>query len=75
VLGFYGADDTRISATVPDLAQAMARAGVAFEHHIYPGAPHAFFNDTRRSYRAGAARDAWARCLTFFAAHLAGTEA
>ncbi len=70
VLGFYGADDTRISATVPDLAQTMARAGVAFEHHIYPGAPHAFFNDTRRSYRAGAARDAWARCLTFFAAHL-----
>lgn len=71
VLGLYGADDTRISATVPDLAQAMARAGVAFEHHIYPDAPHAFFNDTRRSYRAGAARDAWARCLTFFAAHLA----
>ena len=53
------------------LSPAMARAGVAFEHHIYPDAPHAFFNDTRRSYRAGAARDAWARCLTFFAAHLA----
>ena len=71
VLGFYGADDTRISAVVPSFAEAMRRAGVYFEHHIYPGAPHAFFNDTRRSYRADAARDAWARCLTFFAAHLA----
>lgn len=75
VLGLYGGDDTRITATVPDLAETMAQAGVAFEHHIYAGAPHAFFNDTRRSYRPGAARDAWARCLTFLAAHLATTGA
>jgi len=50
--------------------EAMQRAGVAFEYHIYPDAPHAFFNDTRRSYRADAARDAWARCLMFFATHV-----
>ena len=70
VLGFYGADDTRITDAVPGFAEAMRRAGVAFEYHIYPGTPHAFFNDTRRSYRVDAARDAWARCLMFFAAHL-----
>ena len=70
VLGFYGADDTRITAAVPGFAEAMRRAGVAFEYHIYPQAPHAFFNDTRRSYRVDAARDAWARCLMFFAAYV-----
>ena len=70
MLGFYGADDTRITAAVPGFAEAMRRAGVAFEYHIYPDAPHAFFNDTRRSYRADAARDAWARCLMFFATHV-----
>jgi carboxymethylenebutenolidase len=32
-----------------------------------PTPPHAFFNDTRPSYRPEAARDAWARTLAFFA--------
>jgi carboxymethylenebutenolidase len=70
VLGFYGGDDTRITSAVPAFAEAMAAAGVSFEHHVYSGAPHAFFNDTRRSYHPEAARDASARCLLFFARHL-----
>lgn len=75
VLGLYGGDDPRISDTVPALAEAMAAAGKDFEWHIYEGAPHAFFNDTRRSYHVGAARDAWARCLGFFARTLAPAAA
>jgi carboxymethylenebutenolidase len=71
VLGFYGGEDPRITATVPELATAMEAAGKRYEWHIYAGAPHAFFNDSRRSYNADAARDAWARLLRFFAAHLA----
>jgi carboxymethylenebutenolidase len=67
VLGFYGGEDPRITGTVPALAAAMEAAGKDFEWHIYPGAPHAFFNDTRRSYDVDAARDAWARALGFFA--------
>jgi carboxymethylenebutenolidase len=43
----------------------MQRAGKAFEYHTYPGAPHAFFNDTRNTYRAEAAADAWQRVLDF----------
>jgi carboxymethylenebutenolidase len=70
VLGVYGGDDLRITSAVPAFAEAMKVAGRSFEAHVYPGAPHAFFNDTRRSYRSDAARDAWARCLTFFASHL-----
>jgi len=69
VLGLYGADDHRISDDVPDLARAMATAGTRFEHHVYAGAPHAFFNDTREAtYRPEATRDAWARVLAFLAA-------
>jgi carboxymethylenebutenolidase len=66
VLGIYGGDDPRITATVPELAEAMDRAGKSFEYHIYPGAPHAFFNDTRDNFREEAARDAWRRVLAFF---------
>ena len=72
VLGFYGGEDPRITATVPELAAAMEAAGKDYEWHVYAGAPHAFFNDTRRSYHVGAARDAWARLLGFYAEHLAG---
>ncbi len=72
VLGLYGGEDRRITDTVPDLVRAMAEAGRRFEHHIYPGAQHAFFNDTRAAtYHAEAARDAWQRVLAFLGAELA----
>ena len=71
LLGLYGAEDPRITGGVPAMAEAMRKAGKDFEHHIYAGAPHGFFNDTRPSYRVEAARDAWARCLAFFGRWLA----
>ena len=38
-----------------------------------PGAPHAFFNDTRKDvYKPAAAEDAWKRTLAFFGQHLKG---
>jgi carboxymethylenebutenolidase len=73
VFGFYGGDDPRITGGVPAFAEAMAARGKQFEHRIYPHTPHAFFNDTRTSYRVEAARDAWASTLAFFARHLGGT--
>jgi carboxymethylenebutenolidase len=71
VLGFYGGDDPKITEGVPAFAEAMKAAGKSFEPHVYPGAPHAFFNDERRSFRLGPSRDAWARTLAFFATHVA----
>ncbi len=71
ILGFYGGDDPRITQGVPTFTEALHAAGKAFESHTYPGAPHAFFNDTRGSYRVDPSRDAWARTLAFFAQHLA----
>lgn len=66
VLGLYGGEDHRITDTVPDLAAVMAQAGKSFTYQIYPGAPHAFFNDTRATYRPEAATNAWQRVLAFF---------
>jgi carboxymethylenebutenolidase len=70
VLGLYGGEDHRITDTVPALAEAMKRAGKAFEYHVYPGALHAFFNDTRATFHPEAARDAWAQVLAFFDIYL-----
>ena len=66
VLGLYGALDTRVNAGIGAFAAAMQRHHKAFEHHIFEGAQHAFFNDTRPSYNAAASRDAFARTLEFF---------
>jgi carboxymethylenebutenolidase len=75
IRGFYGQDDPRIVAGLPDFAGALAAAGIEHELCVYPDTGHAFFNDTRSSYRPEAARDAWARTLAFLAATLdpAGT--
>jgi carboxymethylenebutenolidase len=70
MLGVYGGKDRGITDAVPAFAAAMAAAGRRFEHRVYPGAPHAFFNDTRPSYRVRASRDAWARTLVFLAEQL-----
>jgi carboxymethylenebutenolidase len=71
VLGLYGEEDPGITGTVPQFAEAMSKAGQRFDYHVYPGAKHAFFNDTRAStYHAASAQDAWKRVLTFFASSL-----
>lgn len=71
LLGLYGATDRRITDGVPELADAMRRAHKSFEYHVYPGAGHAFFNDTRKeTYQPEAATDAWRRVLEFFGREL-----
>jgi carboxymethylenebutenolidase len=66
VMGFYGGADARVNAGIPDLVAAMQKHGKRFEHHVYEGAQHAFFNETRPAYDARASRDAFARTLEFF---------
>lgn len=71
---FFGDDEGFFS--VPD-AQAFAKRqsarGVATEVHVYEGATHAFFNDTRPEvYNPSASKDAWGRTLAHLAEHLAG---
>jgi carboxymethylenebutenolidase len=71
ILGFYGGLDARINAGLPGLVEAMKKHGRSFEHHVYDGVNHAFFNDARPSYDARASRDAFVRTLAFFRDRLA----
>jgi carboxymethylenebutenolidase len=66
VIAFYGAKDQRVNAGIPGFVEAMHAGGKPFEHHVYDGAGHAFFNDDAPSYDAKAARDSFARLLAFF---------
>lgn len=42
VYGFYGANDERVNATIPDTERRMAEHGKTYEVAIYDGAGHAF---------------------------------
>lgn len=71
VLALYGELDPPLMESLPELREAMAAAGVDYADHVYPGAQHAFFNDTSPvSYDAEASRDAWQRTLAHLEAHL-----
>jgi carboxymethylenebutenolidase len=72
ILYIYGEDDGWITrADVQRLAGALKKYGKVGEIKTYPGAPHAFFNDTRKEvYRPAEAADAWGRALAFFRQHL-----
>lgn len=71
VLGLYGSADQGIPVPqVRAMEQALAGAGIEHEIQVYEGAGHAFFNDTRSSYNAEAAQDAWARTLAWLQDHL-----
>jgi carboxymethylenebutenolidase len=65
-LGNYGGEDAGLNATLDQLVAAMVKYKKDFEMKIYPGAPHAFFNDQNpATYREAAAREAWGRSLGF----------
>jgi carboxymethylenebutenolidase len=72
LLGLYGEQDHGIPpASVHELEGALEENGIKHEIHIYPGAGHAFFNDTRpQAYNPKAAQDAWQRTLLWFHEHL-----
>ncbi len=70
VLANYGETDQRITSRVPETEAAMRRLGKRYDFRIYPGAGHAFFNDTGDRYDEAAAADAWNRTLEFFKKNL-----
>jgi carboxymethylenebutenolidase len=65
VYGFYGGNDARIAATIPDTITAMKDAGKTYEPVTYDGAGHGFMrageapdaSDANKKART----DAWAR--------------
>ena len=72
VMGNYGEDDPNIMPGVEPLKAALAKAGKSFDVKVYPGAKHAFNNNTNADrYHPDAAKDAWARTVNFFKKNLA----
>ena len=70
VLGIYGELDTRITGNVVATEKALTEAKVKHELKIYPGANHAFHNDTGANYNKAAAENAWASTLIWLRANL-----
>ncbi len=69
--GSWGGKDTSIlAADVNALDERLTSLSKPHDFRVYPEAGHAFFDDTRSSYVASAAEDAWKRTLGWFATHL-----
>ena len=71
VLGFFAENDGFVT---PDVARRLESdlkaAGKEVEFHIYKGAEHAFFNDTRPAYDKAHATETWEKVLAFYRRHL-----
>ncbi len=75
ILGHYGEKDASIPLDmVRANEQKLLEHGQTAKFIIYPEAPHAFFNDTRESYRPEASQQAWAETLQWFRKHLGVKE-
>ncbi len=67
----YAGNDERIDAGIPGFETALKAAGASYEIFVYPGAEHAFHNDTNGArYNKAAAELAWSRTVAFFKANL-----
>ena len=72
ILAIYGETDQGFPpAVIEENNRKLTLAGKPHEVIVYPGAPHAFFNDTRpHIYNAAAADAAWTRTLGWFRQYL-----
>jgi carboxymethylenebutenolidase len=65
MLGLFGGADQAISQEqIDEFSRRLDEAGVKHEFHVYPGAPHSFF-DRKQDEFAEASEDAWRRVLAF----------
>jgi carboxymethylenebutenolidase len=67
MLCHYAGEDARINEGIPGFEAALKKAGIEYQIHIYPGAQHAFNNDSNpQRYNKEAAELAWKRTIAFF---------
>ena len=67
VLGFYGGDDARVTATVAPAEAEMKKLGKTYEPHVYEGAGHGFLRaqEDRNGANRKATQMAWPRTVAF----------
>lgn len=72
VLGFFAEKDGMVTPEIArKLESDLKAAGKSVEIHIYSGADHAFFNDTRTEvFNEGYAEDSWNKMLALYKANL-----
>lgn len=71
ILGHFGEEDHGIPIDLVRANEAKIKEhNKTIEFHIYPDAPHAFFNNERASYREEASKLAWERTLDWFHKYL-----
>ena len=69
LLGLFGGADQGIPVEqVEEFDAKLTDAGLDHEIHVYPGAPHSFFDRRYEDY-AEACEDAWRRMLGFLESH------
>ena len=74
VLGCYGGDDARISATVGPTSETMKRLGKSYAPNVYDGAGHGFLRaqDGRNNANLTAAQQAWPVTIQFLRQNTGG---
>jgi carboxymethylenebutenolidase len=71
IMAHYGEKDPGINKGIPDTEAAMKKYNKTYDYRIYPGAQHAFNNDTNpERYDAKAAKEAWERTMAFLKKNL-----
>lgn len=70
VLAFYGEQDERVNASRDAAQAALDKAGLTHKIVTFPGAGHAFFNDTGQRYNPTAASSAYKQLTEWFGQHL-----
>jgi carboxymethylenebutenolidase len=67
ILAHYAGNDERINAGIPAFEAALKKYGKEYQIFMYPGAGHAFNNDSNKErYNPEAAKLAWGRTIAFF---------
>jgi carboxymethylenebutenolidase len=69
------ADQAVAFADAKALVEALKKSGQPVAFHSYPGANHAFEDNTHPNYHAEATAKAWERMLAFFGRHLGTRKA
>jgi carboxymethylenebutenolidase len=70
VLAMYGEQDERVNASRDAARAALEKASLTHQLVTFPGAGHAFFNDTGQRYNPAAASSAYQQLTAWFGQHL-----
>ena len=75
VLGFYGGNDARVTATVEPTKKAMADLNKSYAPHVMEGAGHGFLRQQNPAANKKAAEEAWPETIKFLKQNLEAKEA